>query len=150
LLLIYNVPRKAQKYFVANFHFLGLFITKKRVYSEKKISVCHGGFRTKFEAQLAQPCLVLESWNFGYKPHLSQLGVPHTQNFEILKFLEKLRSQKKLNQFWKVSKNARYGSKFGKRCLFGISIQNLFQIRKILNFLDENLEFFLKSGKKCV
>jgi hypothetical protein len=23
----------------------------------------------------------------GYKPHLSQIGVPHTKNFEILKFL---------------------------------------------------------------
>jgi hypothetical protein len=26
---------------------------------------------------------VLESCNFGYQPHLSQLGVPQTQNFEI-------------------------------------------------------------------
>jgi hypothetical protein len=53
----------------------------------KKKSVCHAAllwvFWTKFEAQLAQPCKVLESRNFGYKPHLSQLGVPHTQNFEI-------------------------------------------------------------------
>jgi hypothetical protein len=41
------------------------------------------GFWTKFEAQLTQPCYVLKSRNFGYQPHLSQLGVPHTQNFEI-------------------------------------------------------------------
>jgi hypothetical protein len=33
--------------------------------------------------QLAQPCLVIESLNFCYQSQLSQLGVPHTQNFEI-------------------------------------------------------------------
>jgi hypothetical protein len=40
------------------------------------------------------------------------------------------------------------GSKFGKRCLLGISIQNFFQIWNDLNFLKENLEFFLKKGQK--
>jgi hypothetical protein len=28
-------------FFIANFHVLGLFVPKKRVESEKKISVCH-------------------------------------------------------------------------------------------------------------
>jgi hypothetical protein len=28
-------------FFIANFHVLGLFIPKKRVSSEKKMSVCH-------------------------------------------------------------------------------------------------------------
>jgi hypothetical protein len=32
----------------------------------------------------------------------------------------------------------------------GISIQNFFQIWKNLNFLQENLEFFLKKGQKFV
>jgi hypothetical protein len=42
------------------------------------------------------------------------------------------------------------GSQFGKICLFGISIQNFFQIWKILYFLQENLEFFLKIGQKFI
>jgi hypothetical protein len=49
---------------IANFQVLGLFMPKKRVKSEKKIRLSHGvagGFWTKFEAQLAQPCYVLES-----------------------------------------------------------------------------------------
>jgi hypothetical protein len=58
---------------------------------QKKFYCKFSRFRTFYteatEAQLAQPCYVLESWNFGFKLHLSQLGVPHTQNFEILKFL---------------------------------------------------------------
>jgi hypothetical protein len=35
---------------------------------------------------------------------LSQLGAPHTQNFEILKILEKLRSQKILKSVLKTLK----------------------------------------------
>jgi hypothetical protein len=42
------------------------------------------------------------------------------------------------------------GSKFGKSCLLGSYIQNFFQIWKILNFVKENLEFFLKKGQKFV
>jgi hypothetical protein len=42
------------------------------------------------------------------------------------------------------------GPKFDKRCHLGISIQNFVQIWKILNFLQENLEFFLKNGQKFV
>jgi hypothetical protein len=42
------------------------------------------------------------------------------------------------------------GSKFGKRRLLRISIQNLFQIWKNLNFLEENLEIFLKKDQKFV
>jgi hypothetical protein len=54
-------------FFIANFHVLGLFIPKKRVKTEKKIRLSRGdaglavGFWIKFEAQLAQPCYVLES-----------------------------------------------------------------------------------------
>jgi hypothetical protein len=47
---------------------------------------------------------VLESWNFGNQPHLSLLGVLHTQNFEILKFLSKLRSKKNEISFEKFQK----------------------------------------------
>jgi hypothetical protein len=60
---------------------------------------------------------VLESCNFGYKPHLSQPGVPHPQNFEIWKFLYKLRSEKiskSVENFQKMLD----GSKFGKRCIW--------------------------------
>jgi hypothetical protein len=52
------------KKIIANFHILGLFMPKKRVWSEKKIlsvSWLAVGFWTKFEAQLAQPSKVLES-----------------------------------------------------------------------------------------
>jgi hypothetical protein len=41
-------------------------------------------------------------------------------------------------------------SKFGKSCLWGSSIQNFFQIWKILNFFVENLEFSLKKDPKFV
>jgi hypothetical protein len=73
----------------ANFHVLGLFIPKNEFRAKKKFRLPRGvaslavGFWTKFETQLAQPCLVLESWNFGYKPYLTHIGLPHTQNFEI-------------------------------------------------------------------
>jgi hypothetical protein len=42
------------------------------------------------------------------------------------------------------------GSKFGKKCLLEITIQNFFQIWKILIFFKENLEFFFKKGQKFV
>jgi hypothetical protein len=64
---------------------------------------------------------------------LSQLGVPHIQNFEILEFLSNLKS---FENFKKVLN----GSKFDKRCLLRISIQNFFQI----------LAVFLKKGQKFV
>jgi hypothetical protein len=49
---------------------------------------------------------------------LSQRGVPHTQNFEIpLKNFE--------ISFENIQKMLD-GSKFGKRCFLGISIQNFF------------------------
>jgi hypothetical protein len=54
---------------------------------------------------------------------LSQLGVPHTQNFEILQILEKLRTKKNLISFENFQKLLD-GSKFGKKCLIGIFIQN--------------------------
>jgi hypothetical protein len=81
---------------------------------------------------------------------LTQLGVPHTQKFEILKFLEKLRGQKILETVFENFQKMLDGSKFGERFLLGISIQNIFQIWKILIFLKENLEFFLKKGQKFV
>jgi hypothetical protein len=86
----------------------------------------------KFEAQLAQPCLVLESLNFGYQPHLSQLSVPQTQNFEIP--LKNSGVKKFKNHFLNFNKMVD-GSNFDKVCLLGISIQNYFQIWRILNFL---------------
>jgi hypothetical protein len=58
---------------------------------------------------------------------LNQLGVPQTQNFEI-----PLKTQEiSFENFQKMLD----GSKFGKRSLLGISIQNFFQIWKIQNFL---------------
>jgi hypothetical protein len=42
------------------------------------------------------------------------------------------------------------GSNFNKKCLLVSSIQNFFQIWKILNFLQENSEFSLKKGQKFV
>jgi hypothetical protein len=57
---------------------------------------------------------VLESRNFGYKPHLSQLGVPLTQNFEIpLKVQESKKFEISFENFQKILD----GSKFGERCL---------------------------------
>jgi hypothetical protein len=69
---------------------------------------------------------------------LSQLGVPHIQNFEIpLKTRESKNFEISFENFQKMLG----GSKFGKRCLLGISIQNFFRIgkffkknQKILNF----------------
>jgi hypothetical protein len=49
---------------IAYFHVLGLFIPKNDLRAKKKIRLSRsvaGGFWTKFEAQLAKPCLVLES-----------------------------------------------------------------------------------------
>jgi hypothetical protein len=66
------------------------------------------------------------------KPHLSQLGVPHTQNFEIpLKTQESKYFEISFENFQKMLD----GLKFGKRFLLRISIQNFFQIWKILNYL---------------
>jgi hypothetical protein len=49
-----------KKKIIGNFHVLGLFILKIRVYrAKKKFRLSRGvagGFWTKFEAQLAQPC----------------------------------------------------------------------------------------------
>jgi hypothetical protein len=74
---------------------------------------------------------------------LSQLGVPYTQNFEIpLKAQESIFLKISLENFQKMLD----GSKFGQKCLLGISIHNFCQIWKILNL--ENLEFFLKKGQK--
>jgi hypothetical protein len=93
---------------------------------------------------------MLESWNFGYQPYLSQLGVPHTQNFEILKFLTKTQESKNLKIIFENFNKMLDGSIFDNSCLLGSSIQNFFQIWKILNFLKENLEFSLKKGQKFV
>jgi hypothetical protein len=78
---------------------------------------------------------------------LSRLGVPHTQNFEIP---VKTQESKKFGISFENFQKKLVGSKFGKKCLLGISIQNFFQIWNILNFLKENLEFFLKKGQKFV
>jgi hypothetical protein len=62
-----------------------------------------------------------------YKPHLSQLGVPHNQNFEIpLKTQESKKFEISFENFQKMLD----GSKFGKRCLLGIFIQNFFRFGK--------------------
>jgi hypothetical protein len=46
---------------------------------------------------------VLERLNFGYKPHLSQLGVPHTHNFEIpLKTQESKKFEISFENFQKI------------------------------------------------
>jgi hypothetical protein len=52
--------------------------------------------------------------------HLSQLGVPQNSDFEILKFLKKLRSQKIMKLVLKTFMLD--GSNFDKRCLLRISI----------------------------
>jgi hypothetical protein len=55
---------------------------------------------------------------------LSQIGVPHTQNFEIpLKTQESKQIEISFENFQKMLD----GSKFGKRCLLGISIQNFIE-----------------------
>jgi hypothetical protein len=75
----------AKKKNIANFHDLRLFIPKNEFRANFFFRLSRGlasvavGFWKKFEAQLTQ--------SFGYQPHLSQLSVPYTQNFEILKFL---------------------------------------------------------------
>jgi hypothetical protein len=59
---------------------------------------------------------------FGYKPHLSQLGVLHTPNFEIpLKTQVSKKFEINFENFQKMLD----GSKFGKRCILGIFIQNM-------------------------
>jgi hypothetical protein len=130
--------------FTCNFFLLQIFTLKDFLYLKNEFRAKNffrlsrgvaGGFWTKFEAQLAQPCWVLESWNFDFKLHLSQLGVPHTQNFVILKFLEKLRRQKKIENSFETFQSMLDFSNFGKRCFLGISIQICFQIWKILNVL---------------
>jgi hypothetical protein len=118
--------RDRRNFFIAQI--MNEFRAKKKIRVSRSVAV---GFWTKFEAQLA---------------HLSQLGVPHTHNFEILEFLKNLRSQNFEISFENFQKMLD-GSKFGKRCLLGISFQNYFQIWKILNFLKENLEFFLKKSQ---
>jgi hypothetical protein len=81
---------------------------------------------------------------------LSQLGEPHTQNFEILKFLQTTQESKNLKIVFENFNNMLDGSKFGENCLLGSSIQIFFQIWKILNFFQENHEFSLKKGQKFV
>jgi hypothetical protein len=88
---------KKQK-IIPNLHVLGLFIPKKRNWSEKKFRLSCGlavGFWTKFEAEKTQ----------------------ESKNLEI-----------SLQNFQKMIDC----SKFGKRCLLGISIQNfiLYSLRK--------------------
>jgi hypothetical protein len=90
-----------------------------------------GGFWTKFKEQLAQPRLVLESCNFGYKPNLSQLGVPYTQNFEILL---KTQESRKFEISFEIFKNARWLKIWNKMSL-GNLYSDIFQIWKILKFL---------------
>jgi hypothetical protein len=90
---------------------------------------------------------VLESRNFGYQPHLSQLGVPHTQNLEIPL---KTQESKNLKSIFENLNKMLDGSNFDKSGFLRSSIQNFFQIWKILNFLQENLEFSLKKGQKFV
>jgi hypothetical protein len=75
---------------------------------------------------------------------LSQLVVPHTQNFEIPL---KTQESKKIDISFENFKKMLDGSKYGKRCLLRISVQIFFQVWKILKFLLENLEFFLKKVK---
>jgi hypothetical protein len=66
--------------------------------------------RKKFPSVEAQ----LESCNFGYKPHLSQLGVLNAQNFEIpLKTQESKKFEISFENFQKMLD----GLKSGKRCL---------------------------------
>jgi hypothetical protein len=48
-----------KNFFIANFHVLGLFIPKNEFKAKFFFRLSRGvagGFRTKFEAQLAQPC----------------------------------------------------------------------------------------------
>jgi hypothetical protein len=68
---------------------------------------------------------------------LSQLGVSHTQNFEIPL---KTQESKNFGISFENYKKMLDGSKFGKRCLLEISIQIFFF----------NLEFFLKKSQKLV
>jgi hypothetical protein len=63
---------------------------------------------------------------------MSQLGVPHTQNFEIP---SKTQESKNLKIIFENSNKMLDGSNFNKSCLLKSSIQNFFQIWKILNFL---------------
>jgi hypothetical protein len=64
---------------------------------------------------------------------LSQLGAPHTQNFEVPL---KTQESKKFEISFENFQNMLDGSTIGKRCLLRISIQNYFQLslRKSLNF----------------
>jgi hypothetical protein len=73
-------------FFTANFH---VFYTEKTSLERKNNFRLSRGVAGGFLDEIwgAESSAVLESWNFGYQPDLSQLGVPHTQNFEILKFL---------------------------------------------------------------
>jgi hypothetical protein len=58
--------REKWKFFIADFHVLGLFVAKKHDLSEKNISVCHAPLPLqKFVSTLAQKARKLESWNFG-------------------------------------------------------------------------------------
>jgi hypothetical protein len=79
-------------FFIANFHVLGLFMPKKQVKSEKKNpSVtwrCGLGVgRNLYRRYLSR----LKGYRFEILAILRQLSwidAPHTQNFEIFKFLE--------------------------------------------------------------
>jgi hypothetical protein len=96
-----------------------------------------GGFWMKIEAQLAQPCYMLESWNFGFKTHFSQLGAPHSQKFEILKFLKKLWSQKILKSVLKTFKKCKMAQNLVKDAFWE------FLIRKYSDL--ENSKFSLRK-----
>jgi hypothetical protein len=74
----------------------------------------------------------------GSQPHLSELGIPLTQNFEIpLKTQESKNFEISFENFQKMLD----GSKFGKRCFLGIFFnfgkfkiffKNIKKIKKIL------------------
>jgi hypothetical protein len=77
---------------------------------------------------------------------LSQFGVPHTQNFEIpLKSQESKKIEISFESFQKMLD----GSKFGKRCLLGISIRFFFRFGKYRIFFKKFL-IFLKKGQNFV
>jgi hypothetical protein len=70
--------------------------------------------------------VALPALPFGYH-HLSQLDVPHTQNFEIH---SKNSGVKNLKIIFENFNKMLDGSNFDKSCLLEISIQNFFRFGK--------------------
>ena len=66
--------------------------------------------------------------------HLCEIDALHTQNFEILKSLEKTQESKKLNFFFEIFGEMLESSNFDKRWLLGSSNHNFFQNLKFLKF----------------